>query len=209
MKEFYEPVVPSLEPVDEFITVGEEKVPVVRTPEMKEEPEPAIHHHNNLDQPTIDLNRDVVGTILHSDLGGVTADQHHTQLHAASHQSGGGDDLSGKTLANMTLNSGTLSSPVIGTMNATGGTATNLTLVTPTVGTPTVTGGTATNITLVTPTIGTPALTGGTVNPIQFNCGGTVGVSGTAIYVKTVDFSGSAVTYGTIVFTKGIATSVS
>ncbi len=224
----YDVKIPSLSPEDEFTYIDGVKVKIVRPGEMKDEPDPTIHHHNNLDQPAIDLSREVIGSILHSDLSGVTSDQHHAQLHAASHASGGGDDLSGRTLANMTLNSGTLVSPVIGTPAVTGGTATSLTLVTPTVGTPTVTGGTltnstlvtptigtmtatggtATNLTLVTPTIGTPSLTGGTVNPIAYQAGGTVGVDGTAIYVKTIS-SGTASAWGTITFTKGIATSVS
>ena len=209
----YEVKSPSLEVVDEFTIIDGQKVKVVRSPEMKDSPEPSIHHHNSLDQPAIDVGRDVIGTILHSDLGGVTADQHHAQLHAASHTSGGADDLAGITLANLILSGGrmtggTINTSSIGTMSATGGTATNLTLVTPTVGTPTITGGTATSIALVTPTIGTPSLTGGTVNPIAYQVGGTVGVDGTAVYVKTI-VSGTADTWGTIVFTKGIATTVS
>ena len=204
---------PSLEAVDEFTIIDGKQVKVVRAPEMKDEPDPSIHHHNNLDQPTIDLNRDVVGTILHADLSSVTSDQHHAQTHAASHTSGGADDLTGQTLSAIILTGGrmtggTVNTSSIGTMSATGGTATNLTLVTPTVGTPTVTGGTLTNVNLVTPTIGTPSLIGGTVNPIAYQAGGTVGIDGTAIYVKTI-VAGTADTWGTITFTKGIATTVS
>ncbi len=117
------------------------------------------------------------------------------------------------TIGTMTATGGTatnlnLATPTIGTPTLTGGTLTNSVLVTPTIGTPTVTGGTATNHILVTPTIGTPSLTGGTLNPIQYNAGGTVGVDGTAVYVKTI-VAGTADTWGTITFTKGIATGVS
>ena len=104
-----------------------------------------------------------------------------------------------------TLTNSVLVTPTIGTPALTGGTLTNSVLVTPTIGTPTMTGGTITNGVLVTPTIGTPSLTGGTVNPIQFSAGGTVGVDGTAVYIKNL-VPGDL---GTIVFTKGIATSVS
>ena len=215
---------PSLEAKDEFTIIDGKEVKVVRTPEMKDEPEPTIHHHNNLDQPAIDLTREVTGTVLHNDLGGVTSDQHHTKLHAASHTSGGADDLTGITLTNMVYNGGTATSmklvtPTIGTMASTGGTANTLTLGTPTItggtyslgtfGTPTIIGGTATSLNLVTPTIGTPSLTGGTVNPIAYSVGGTVGVDGTVVYIKTVDFGGTTTTSGTIVFRKGIATNVS
>src|SRR3990167_4388113 len=102
------------------------KIKVVHSPEIKDEPEPSIHFHNDLD---------------HDDLGGVSANQHHAQLHASSHSSGGGDDISGQTYSAFTINSGTLVSPVIGTPTITGGTATNLRLVTPTIGTPAITGG--------------------------------------------------------------------
>lgn len=179
---------PSTKPEKLFEDIVTPEIKVVKSPEMKDTPEPTVHYHNDLDQPSIDINTDITGVLAHSALSGVTADQHHAQSHVSSHASGGGDDLSGKTLANMTLNSGTLISPVIGTMNATGGTATNLTAV--------------------TPTIGTPSLTGGTLNPTAYQAGGTVGVDGTAIYVKTI-VGGAADTWGTITFTKGIATSVS
>lgn len=33
------------------------------------------------------------GTVSHADLTGVTSGQHHAQLHAASHRSGGGDEM--------------------------------------------------------------------------------------------------------------------
>ena len=138
------------------------KIKVVHSPELKDEPEPAIHFHNDLDQPAINIATDIIGTLNHDDLGGVSANQHHAQLHASSHSSGGGDDISGQTYSAFTINSGTLISPVIGTPTVTGGTATNLRLVTPTIGTMNATGGTATNLTAVTPTIGTMAATGGT-----------------------------------------------
>lgn len=208
MKDQYEVNIPSLDPAQEFTLVNGVKVPVVKTSEMKDEPESTIHHHNNLDQPAIDLTREVIGAIQHSDLSGVTSDQHHAQTHAASHTSGGADDLTGITLASVTVNSGTLVSPVIGTPAITGGTTTNITMVTPTIGTPTVTGGTltnsslvtptigtmastggtATNLTLVTPTIGTPTITGGTANF------GGLQIAGTATSTLYVDTTGDTMT---------------
>jgi len=187
MADQYDIKIPSLAPQDEFTTIDGKQVKVVRPGEMKDEPEPTIHHHNNLDQPAIDLTREVIGAIQHSDLSGVTADQHHAQTHAASHTSGGADDLIGITLASVIINSGTLVSPVIGTPAITGGTITSISLVTPTVGTPTVTGGTLTNSVLVTPTIGTPTMTGGTANSLTLL--GTTQMGGTI--TNKVGFFGS------------------
>lgn len=62
--------------------------------------------------------------------------------------------------------------------------------------------------TINTSVIGTPNLTGGTLNPTAFQGGGTVGVSGTAVYVKTVNFGGSSTTLGTIVSQNGIITTI-
>lgn len=49
-------------------------------------------------------------------------------------------------------------------------------------------------------TIGTPSLSAGTVNPSLYQAGGTSGVDGSIIYVKTVDFVGSTTTLGTVRF---------
>ena len=57
--------------------------------------------------------------------------------------------------------------------------------------------------------IGTSNLVGGTANMDLFKTGGTSGVSGTSIFVKTVDFVGSAVTYGTIKSVNGIVVGIS
>lgn len=228
--EQYDIKTPSLEAVDEFTIIDGKEVKVIRSPEMKEEPEPSIHHHNNLDQPSIDLTREVTGTILHSDLSGVTSDQHHAQLHAASHTSGGVDDLTGITLTNMVYNGGTATSlklvtPTIGTMAATGGTATNLTLITPTIAdftnaihahTSNATGGTVSHTSLSN--IGTNTHTqidshisssGTTVHGLGSMSIQNIGANGTAVYIKTVDFGGTSVTSGTIIFTNGIATTIS
>src|SRR3990167_7746905 len=236
-------VIPPTEPEQLFTMIGKEKVAIVRNPEIKETPETLIHHHNDLDQPWIDITSGLAGTSITSpdnnDLlaydtpSGLWINQ--TAVGAAVVPEGGTTTnltLVQPTIGTMSATGGTATNliavtPTIGTMTATGGTATNLVLITPTIGTPAVTGGTATNLTavtppvgtpaitggtatnliLVTPTIGTPSLTGGTLNPIAYQAGGTVGVDGTAVYVKTI-VAGTADTWGTITFTKGIATSV-
>src|SRR3990167_7141376 len=70
-------------------------------------------------------------------------------------------------------------------------------------GTSQITGGT-----LAAALVGTSTLTGGTVNPTVYQTCGTVGTNGTVIYIKTVDFSGSATTSGTVIFNNGIAISI-
>jgi len=69
-------------------------------------------------------------------------------------------------------------------------------------------GGTLANAVINNPTIGTPALSGGTLNPAVYQIGGTVGATGTAIYVKTVNFAGSTVTNGTVITNNGIVLSI-
>ena len=214
MADVYDIKIPSLAPQDEFTTVDGKQVKVVRPGEMKEEPEPSIHHHNNLDQPSIDLTREVIGAIQHSDLSGVTADQHHAKTHAASHTSGGADDLTGITLASVIINSGTLVSPVIGTPAITGGTITSISLVTPTVGTPTVTGGTLTNVTANTLTIPTGGWVGmgtaglrwvfnGPSSSIDFEGGTQVDLQGADL----VDVGNLHVEHGGLYVTGGTITS--
>ena len=44
----------------------------------------------------------------HGDLSGVTSDQHHAQLHSASHDAGGGDEINVETLGENTGNTGYL-----------------------------------------------------------------------------------------------------
>ena len=179
----YQTDTPSLKTADEFTIIDGKKVKVVRPSEMKDEPEVAIHHHNNLDQPSIDLGSEIVGSIAHSDLTGVTSDQHHAQTHAASHTSGGADDLTGQTLAAIILSGGrmtggTVNTSSIGTPTITGGAATNLILVTPTVGTPTVTGGTATGFDNINTYSGT--ITRGTTGLM-----GTIAITGHRTLVIT------------------------
>jgi hypothetical protein len=62
--------------------------------------------------------------------------------------------------------------------------------------------------TLGTMTIGTSLIQGGTSNAGTYQVGGTAGATGTAVYVKTVDFVGSTTTLGTIVVQKGIVTTI-
>src|SRR3990167_2180558 len=196
-------VIPPTEPEQLFTMIGKEKVAIVRNPEIKETPETLIHHHNDLDQPWIDITSGLAGTSITSpDNNDLLAYDTPSGLWINQTAVGAAVVPEGGTTTNLTL-----VQPTIGTMSATGGTATNLIAVTPTIGTMTATGGTATNLVLITPTIGTPALTGGTLNPIAYQAGGTVGVDGTAVYVKTI-VAGTADTWGTITFTKGIATSV-
>src|SRR3990167_566881 len=242
--------------------IGGEKVAIEKNPEIKDEPEPLIHHHNDLEQPGIDITSGLSGVNITSPANndllaynspsgqwinqtavgaavvpedGTTTNLTLVQPTIGTMAATGGTAtnlrlvtptigtpaLTGGTLTNSilvtptigtpTMTGGTATNlvavtPTIGTMTAIGGTATNLTAVTPTIGTMAATGGTLTNGVLITPTIGTPSLTGGTLNPIAYQAGGTVGVDGTAVYVKTVDFGASSVTYGTVVFTKGITT---
>lgn len=54
-----------------------------------------------------------------------------------------------------------------------------------------------------------PQITGGTVNPLVYQAGGTPGVSGSVVYVKSVNFAGSVVSLGTLVFSGGLITSFS
>ena len=84
---------------------------------------------------------------------------------------------------------GTLSGGVHGTSLYQGGTLANAI-----VGTPSTQGG----------TVGTAQIIGGTINPSVYQIGGTVGATGSIVYVKTVDFVGSAVTLGTVNFNNGI-----
>lgn len=64
-------------------------------------------------------------------------------------------------------------------------------------------GGTYNNVTL-----GTPSVTGGTANFGSYQAGGVAGVTGTAIYVKTIDFVGGTYTVGTVITKNGIITSI-
>lgn len=101
-----------------------------------------------------------------------------------------------------TLTNGVLANNTIGTPLLTGGTVNNVTM-----GTPAVTGGTLTSSVLNTNTIGTPSVTGGTVNSV-YQSNSIAGVGGSVVYVKTVNFAGSAITTGTVVVNGGIITSI-
>lgn len=80
----------------------------------------------------------------------------------------------------------------------TGGTLLNNTVNTGTINTSLLSGGTGNNLVL-----GTPNITGGTSNAGTYQTGGTGGVTGSIIYVKTV----SGPTFGTLSFTNGLITS--
>ena len=123
-----------------------------------------------------------------------------------------------RLINNGTWNSGTLGTPaitggtftsgvgnalILGSPAVTSGTFTSSVLNSNTVGTPAITGGSMNNA-----TFGTPEITGGTLNPTVYQIGGTVGVTGTAIYVKTVNFAGSTTTLGTIIVNTGIVTTI-
>ena len=223
--QFPEVKTPSLQIADEYTILEGKKIPVVRPGEMKDEPEPAIHHHNDLDQPSINVESDIVGIIQHSDLGGVTADQHHAQTHAASHTSGGADDLTGITLTSVTISGGTANSTTLVTptlANYTNATHTHTSAATGgtlapggvtsiiagshlTGGTITSAGtislaGTLTSINLVTPTVGTPTITGGTATGFDniFTYDGTI-TRGTSGLMGTIAMTG----HRTLVITRG------
>ena len=70
----------------------EEKIKIVRSPEIKDEELPEVHFHNGIDQPAISLGDLPAGTD-HATLSNVTIDQHHARDHASRHLSGGGDAL--------------------------------------------------------------------------------------------------------------------
>lgn len=88
---------------------------------------------------------------------------------------------------------GTINSPLIS-----GGTANNQTL-----GTPSITGGTNINQTINNATIGTPTITGGTCNAGTYQVGGSAGLSGSIIYIKTIS---PGTTFGTLSFLGGLIT---
>src|SRR3990167_7950133 len=129
--------IPPTEPEQLFTMIGKEKVAIVRNPEIKETPETLIHHHNDLDQPGIDITSGLAGTSITS---------------AANN-----DLLAYDTPSGLWINQTAVGAAVV----PEGGTTTSLTLVQPTIGTMSATGGTATNLILVTPTISTHVLKAG------------------------------------------------
>jgi len=123
--------------------------------------------------------------------------------------------IAGSIQNQVALNLGTITDTVIAGQSVLSGTLTNNRLINngtwnngtfnnAVVQTPAITGGTVTNGNIHNPTIGTPALTGGTVNPLAFSANGTVGVSGSIIYLKNL----APGDLGTVVFTKGLVTSI-
>jgi hypothetical protein len=58
--------------------------------------------------------------------------------------------------------------------------------------------------TIANSVIGTPALSGGTLNPSVYQTSGSVGIGTTIAYVKTVNYSGSVTTFGTLSFSNGL-----
>ncbi len=107
------------------------------------------------------------------------------------------------TIANSLLTGGTVNTSIWqgGTIN--GITSEGGTLNNGVYGSPQINGGT-----LINGVLGTPSLTGGTVNPAVYQAGGTVGVAGTFVYIKTIDFIGQTDTLGTIKILNGIVTSI-
>lgn len=53
---------------------------------------------------------------------------------------------------------------------------------------------------------GTAQYTGGTANLAAYQTGGTAGISGSIVYVKTINFAGSTTTLGTLSYTNGLIT---
>ena len=78
--------------------MAQEEYKIVRSPELKDEELPDIHYHNDIDQPAIDASQLVSGVVDHDDLSNVTANQHHNQLHASGHLSGGSDPFTGANI---------------------------------------------------------------------------------------------------------------
>ena len=115
----------------------------------------------------------------------------------------GTPELIGTFTNSRLINNGTWNNGTLGTPAITGGTVTSSVLNANTVGSPSITSGTFTTSVINNSTIGTPAVTGGTINPSVYQAGGTAEVSGSIVYVKTVDFAGSTTTLGTTRF-KGI-----
>ena len=103
--------------------------------------------------------------------------------------------IAGPLQANVTLNLGTINNTTIAGAGTHSGTLINQKLIS---------GGTYQNGTINNPVIGTPAVSGGTLNPTVYQTQGSAGSAGSIIYVKTVDFVGSAVTLGTLNFSNGI-----
>lgn len=105
------------------------------------------------------------------------------------------------TISQPSVTGGTFTNPLITT-----GTANTSAFNNGTLGTPQINNGTFNN-----GVIGTPSLTGGTLTPSlenagSYQTGGTGGISGSIVYVKTVNFAGSTTTMGTLVFTNGLIT---
>lgn len=99
---------------------------------------------------------------------------------------------------------GTVTNSVI-----TGGTETNPVINTGTVNTSAFDNGTLGTCQITGGTVGTALIAGGTSNQAAYQTGGTAGVSGSIVYVKTVNFAGSTTTLGTLQFLNGLIVSAS
>ena len=140
--------------------------------------------------------------------GGLVADQTLNLGTVNNTKFAGTPELIGTLLNSSLINNGTWNNGTFGTPAITGGTFTSGVGNALTLGSPAVTSGTFTSSVLNSNTIGTPVITGGTANMALFQTGGTSGVTGTSIYVKTVNFAGSTTTLGTIISNNGIITSI-
>ena len=102
--------------------------------------------------------------------------------------------IQGGTMPNAYITGGTINNTTFGTPSMTGGTFNNNVL-----GTPSVNGGTYNNAVM-----GTPSVIGGTANFATYQVGGSAGVSGSIVYLKT-----TAPTFGTLSFIGGLITAFS
>ena len=108
------------------------------------------------------------------------------------------------TFVDSAFNNGTINNPLI-----LGGIDDNPTITTGTINTSAFRNGTLGTCLLEGGTYGTGIMIGGTANPSAYEINGTVGQSGSIVYVKSVNFAGSTTTLGTVQFQSGLITAFS